>query len=152
MNAKRPLYETQTNLDNEQGVAAVIARRWNCVLVKLPIKYSLDFALTRQNKVVSFCEFKNRNYTMQQIANMGGYTLGLNKWLNAQILCKSIGVPFVLVVQTIDKKIWYSIFKDDFLNMPTYIKGRTDRNDWQDIEPCVMLDVSAFTLLQETTQ
>ena len=86
---------------------------------------------------------------MNQLGNWGGYLLSLHKWTDAQLMCKSIGVPFVLVVKTIDNKIWYSVFKDDFVKFPTYIGGRTDRNDSRDIEPCVRIDVNKFTLLEE---
>ena len=151
MNGKRPLYETQTHLDQEQGVAAVISSRWDCQPVKLPIKYSLDFALVRNKRIVSYCEMKTRNYTMNEINSMGGYLLSLNKWINAQNMCKSSGVPFTLIVQTVDKKIWYSVFKDDFSKLTTYMVGRKDRNDWQDIELCVLISANRFTLLKEIT-
>ena len=147
--SSRPRYETEATLAQESIAQNDISRRWNCVPVKLPVAYRLDFALTRDNRVLSFCEFKNRNYTMNQLGNWGGYLLSLHKWTDAQLMCKSIGVPFVLVVKTIDNKIWYSVFKDDFVKFPTYIGGRTDRNDSRDIEPCVRIDVNKFTLLEE---
>jgi hypothetical protein len=149
MSNNLPWYETDATLGQESIVFRIIARRWNCIAVKLPVAYRLDFALTRDNKVLSFCEFKNRNYTMNQFDDWGGYLLSLHKWTEAQSMCKSTGVPFVLVVKTIDNKIWYSVFKDDFFKFPTTIGGRKDRNDSRDIEPCVLIDVNKFTLLKE---
>ena len=147
MSDKRPIYETQQHRDQELRVAAVIARKWQCLPVKLPMKYSLDFALVRDKQIKSFCEMRARNYTMVQFGNMGGYMLSLAKWTNAQNICKATNVPFILIVQTIDKKIWYSVFKDDFLKVPAIMNMKSNRNDSQDIEPCVLIDTRAFTLL-----
>jgi hypothetical protein len=151
MSANRPLYETRANLEQEAQVAAVIARKWNCVPIKLPIKYSLDYAMTRGQTIVSFCEFKTRSKTMAEIASLGGYLINLDKWMNAQHMSKATGLPFTLVVQTRDKKIWYSVFKDDFSVLTSLYRGRTDRNDSQDISPCVLISTDVFKLLEETS-
>jgi hypothetical protein len=152
MSVNRPIYETRANLDQELSVAAVVARKWDCVPVKLPMKYSVDFALVRNKQIKSFCEMKSRNYTLTQLDKMGGVMISFDKWMKAKSICRSANVPFILIIQTVDKKIWYSVFSDEFVRMPTYLGGRTDRNDSQDIDACVLLDAKLFKLLEETDE
>jgi hypothetical protein len=140
----RPTYESEADLAREGGVAAIIEGLWGCKLVKLPISYHLDFAATRAAKCVAFCEVKTRNYSMQDIDKMGGYLLSLRKWIAARDLCLGSGVPFILVVKTLDG-VYYAAFVTDFLPDDLLVRGRKDRDDWQDIEPCVLLKVKRFT-------
>lgn len=142
----RPMYETKVDLDNEQTAIKVAEKKWQCEMAKLPIRYHLDFVAKRGDKAVAFCEVKTRNYTMEKIGQMGGYLMSIGKWSAAKQLHDATGLPFILIVRTIDG-IWYSSFKE-FTPDDVLVRGRTDRNDWQDIEPCVLLDVSKFTKLE----
>ena len=139
----RPTYETEADLAREDAVASIIEDQWKCKLVKLPNSYHLDFAATRGGKCVAFCEVKTRNYTMENIGHMGGYLLSLQKWIAARDMSMSSGVPFILVVRTLDG-VYYSVFESDFLPDNLLVRGRKDRGDWQDIEPCVLLKTSRF--------
>lgn len=138
----RPLYETEDDLSNEQRVAERLSEAWKCKFVKMPIRYHLDFVLTRGDRAVAFCEIKTRNYTMERINEMGGYLMSIGKWASAKALSEASGLPFILVANTTDG-IWYmkaiTFVADDIL-----VRGRTDRNDWQDIEPCVLLRCDRF--------
>jgi len=138
----RPLYESNTDLNNEQYVAQKIGAVWGCEFKKMPIRYHLDFVLTKGDKAVAFCEVKSRNYTMQRIDEMGGYLMSIGKWSSAKNLSEASGLPFILVARTLDG-IWYTVVKD-FKPDDVLVRGRTDRNDWQDIEPCVLLKCERF--------
>lgn len=138
----RPLYESADDLRNEQDTAALLGRLWDCQFRKLPIRYHLDFTITQGDKAVAFCEMKTRSYTMQKIEEMGGYLLSLGKWGAAQSLHHASRLPFILVVKTLDG-IWYATFTD-FLPERVVVQGRTDRGDWQDIEPCVLIPGKHF--------
>ncbi len=140
----RPLYETEADLEREAEVASLIERRWNCKLVKMPIRYHLDFVAIRGDKVVAFCEVKTRNYTMEQITNFGGYLMSVGKWTNAHALNTSTGIPFVLIVKTSDGVYYASFDATNFKPDDVLTRGRKDRNDWQDIEPCVLLNTKQF--------
>ena len=140
----RPTYESESDLARESGVAATIEKLWDCKLVKLPISYHLDFAVTRGAKCVAFCEVKTRNYEMEHINKMGGYLLSLRKWTTARDICLASQVPFILVVKTLDG-VYYAAFDTDFLPDNLLVRGRKDRDDWQDIEPCVVLKTNRFT-------
>jgi len=141
----RPLYESNTDLNNEQYVAQKIGSAWGCEFKKMPIRYHLDFVLTKGDKAVAFCEVKSRNYTMQRIDEMGGYLMSIGKWSAAKNLSEASGLPFILVARTLDG-IWYTVVKD-FKPDDVLVRGRTDRNDWQDIEPCVLLKCERFKRL-----
>jgi len=141
----RPLYESNTDLNNEQYVAQKIGSAWGCEFKKMPIRYHLDFVLTKGDKAVAFCEVKSRNYTMQRIDEMGGYLMSIGKWSAAKNLSEASGLPFILVARTLDG-IWYTVVKD-FKPDDVLVRGRTDRNDWQDIEPCVLLKCERFKKL-----
>jgi hypothetical protein len=141
----RPLYETQDNLSSEQEVAAHLEKAWKCSMSKLPIRYHLDFVAQRGKNAVAFCEVKVRNYSMDQIGKMGGYMLSLGKWSAAKQMCEASCLPFILVVKTTDG-IWYSII-ESFKPDSVIVNGRQDRGDWQDIEPCVLINQSKFKQL-----
>jgi hypothetical protein len=69
----RPLYETQQDRDNEQALARIIEKHFDCTLTKMPMKLSLD------------------------------YMLSLYKVKMANELTQATGLPCFLVVQWSDK-------------------------------------------------
>lgn len=138
----RPLYETAADLDNEASIAKVLSLKWDCNFVKLPIRYHLDFVVTRDDKAIAYAEFKTRNYSMADIDKMGGYLMSIGKWSAAKQLCDATQLPFILVVKTLDG-VYRSSFTE-FKPDDVLVRGRTDRNDWQDIEPCVLLNTQRF--------
>lgn len=141
----RPLYETAGDVNNEQAVARDVESAFQCRLVKLPIRYGLDYAIEDEGQIKAWAEVKVRNYTMKSIGNMGGYLLSLGKWMAAKSLYESTNLPFVLIVRTTDG-LYYSKFKSFIARVE--IRGRQDRGDWQDMEPCVLIDVGRFNKLE----
>lgn len=145
----RPLYESQADLDRESIVVDLLQSKWDCTMTKLPIRYHLDYVIQRGDKAVAFCEIKTRNYTMAEIQNFGGYLMSIGKWASAESLHRSTGLPFILVVKATDG-VYFSSFSE-FKPDDVLVRGRTDRNDWQDIEPCVLLDTRRFTKIPSQT-
>jgi hypothetical protein len=144
----RPLYESEADLARERDVAALIEQRWKCQMFKLPLQYHLDYAAVRNDRVVAFCEIKVRTYTMDQIENLGGYMISLGKWTTAHSLFLSTRLPFALIVKAQDGVYHANINSEElFTRHSVVIKGRKDRNDWQDIEPCVLLNTNGFKRL-----
>ena len=144
----RPMYETPEDLNQEMDVARALELAWKCTLTKLPVKYQLDYAVVRSGEVTAFLEIKTRNYTWQQIDAFGGYLLSLGKWECAERFARVTSRPFILIVRAKDG-LYYSIF-NQFNPDGVLMRGREDRNDWQDIEPCVLLHTSRFTKLVES--
>ena len=142
----RPIYETTADLQREDDVLKVLEKLWNLKLIKLPIRYHLDFVAVKEDRAKAFVEVKTRNYSMQQIDAMGGYLMSIGKWSSAKSLYDCSGLPFVLVAKTTDG-IYYSVFKE-FKPDDILVRGRTDRNDWQDIEPCVLIKSNRFKKVQ----
>lgn len=138
----RPLYETNETLSSEQGVIERLCQKWGCDFSKLPIRYHLDYVLMRGDKAVAFCEVKTRNYEMLRIDELGGYLMSIGKWSAAKHICDGTGLPFILAVKTLDG-IWYAKFTE-FKPDDVLVRGRTDRGDWQDIEPCVLINCNRF--------
>ena len=138
----RPLYETAADLMGEVSVAKTLASLWDCEFVKLPLRYHLDFVVTRNGRAVAYAELKTRNYSMADIDKMGGYLMSIGKWSAAKQLCDASLLPFVLIVKTLDG-LYRSSFTE-FIPDDVLVRGRTDRNDWQDIEPCVLLNTKRF--------
>ena len=139
----RPLYETQKNLDVERGVAALLEKKWKCEVVKMPIKYGLDYTFTRNKEIVGFCEIKCLNYELAQFDRMsGGYFISMGKFISAKTLVEFTKLPFFLVLKTKDG-IWYRKFTQ-FEGLNFVVNGRKDRNDWQDVEPMVLLETNLF--------
>ena len=143
MSDKRPMYETPESLAHEIVTANKVASNWGCDAFKLPIKYGLDYAFVKANNIVAFVEFKSRKYTMDDFKHFGGYGLSMHKWNAAKSICESSGKPFCLIVETSDNKIWYAEYSK-FEIMPTVIGGTSQRNDWQDIEPWVLINTYNF--------
>lgn len=139
----RPTYETKEHLEAEAKTAEILSQAWRCEFHKMPIRYNLDFVAKRGDVALSFCEFKTRNYSMQEIGDMGGYLLSIGKWAAAKSICEASGLPFTLVVTTTDG-IWFYVV-DNFKPDSVLVRGRKDRDDWQDVEPCVLLKTSRFT-------
>ena len=143
--SERPLYETESDLQKEREIGKVIQDKFNVSLVKLPIRYHLDFVARRDKKAVGFIEIKSRSYTMDSIGKMGGYLMSIGKWGAAKTLSESSGLPFILVVNAVDQ-LWYSRYTT-FVPDDVWVMGREDRGDWQDIEPCVVLNTARFKRL-----
>ena len=140
----RPVYETQSDLDREMEVARFLERIWDCKFHKTPVRYHVDFVISRGKVVLSYCEVKVRNYSMKDINNMGGYLISAGKWSSAKSLSESSGLPFTLVIKALDG-IWYNLVKENFKPDGIIIGGRDDRHDWQDTEPCILINCDRFT-------
>lgn len=146
MSAVRPLYENTATKDAERIVAEKIAKRRNLTVHKLPIQYRIDFALVSQPKreVVRFLEVKCRTNLR---AKYDTYLLSLLKYTSALHLTRDTGVPVLLAVQWADA---LGIWQVAQIDRPEVVMGgRSDRADWQDQEPVVMIPVSMFKILEE---
>lgn len=134
----RPLYETQQDRDNEQALARIIEKHFDCTLTKMPMKLSLDYMATRDGKAVAFMEMRRRKNHMHAY---GTYMLSLYKVKMASELTQATGLPCFLVVQWSDKAGIVKLPPED---MYVAMGGSTRRNDPQDIEPMVYFDVARF--------
>jgi hypothetical protein len=142
----RTYYETQKDLDGEKKMAQIMEGKWACQMFKLPIKYHLDYAITRNDQIIAFCEMRSRKYSLEKLNEMGGFYISLEKWKSAKQLYDLTELPFIMALET-PHALYYAMFKE-FKPDGYTISGRKDRGDWQDIEPMVLLDTNRFTLLE----
>jgi hypothetical protein len=136
----RPLYETQGNLDAERAIVLDVERRWKCKAHKLPIQYKIDYALTREKKIVAAAEIKVRTTPHDKYPT---YMLSLSKIQAAVDLSKTLSVPVMLIVKWSDVIGVVDLSKAGKL---FEIGGRKDRDDWQDCEPVGLIPVKDFML------
>lgn len=122
---------------------ARLAGSLGCKARKLPIRYALDYGLF-QDKLIGFAEVKCRTVGFEAIHRMGGYMLSLGKWMSARTLYEMTGAPFFLAVSTPDGT--FAARFDEFPVFTVSLGGRTDRRDWQDMEPVVMIPVWHFKI------
>ena len=135
----RPLYESSTDISNEAAVVAEVSKKWRRHFDKLPIKYGVDYCVTKGADIVAFAEVKCRNYSYSEIDKMGGYMISAHKWVIGGTFADAIGVPLVLIVKLTDG-IWWTKERSKKL----ILGGRKDRNDPQDVEPCILIPMKSF--------
>jgi len=139
----RPTYETSADLERESAVIDRFKSKWNVEVSKLPLRYHLDYIMHRGDKALAFCEVKTRNLPIKKLEEWGGFIAALNKWVFAKTLVESTGLPFILIYRTLDGD-YYNKITDFTSHDGIHFRGRTDRNDWEDIDPGVMLSVNRF--------
>jgi len=135
----RPRYENKESLEQEQSFGTVIQLAWNCELVKMPMQYKIDYCCYRDNNLIGFVELKNRTCTKSRYPT---YILSLSKYLTAVELSRILGKPTNLCVRWTDETGYVRL---DTIRDPHISQGgRTDRNDWQDVEPVIHIDINSF--------
>ena len=133
--------ETEKNLEDERLVAKLIEAKWKVIVKKLPRLYHLDFVLlNKAKKIRGFAEIKNRDNKQLQYAE---YMIGLSKVLQAKKLTEFTGQTCVVIVRWTDFTGWISLREYKRIGWG----GRTDRDDFQDLEPMAFFTASAFKAL-----
>ena len=141
----RPMYETETDLENERRAKQFLEETWKCTLNKLPFKYQLDWMAMREDKPMAFVEYKFRENL--SIHKYPRYMISLDKWIKAKQLCKEVEIPFIMVI-TFTEGTYYGVFAHNDLHKVTYgFGGRYDRGDAQDVEPMIFLPLDIFKKL-----
>jgi hypothetical protein len=138
----RPIYETPQDLKNENEVVAYLSAAWGCNFVKLKISYGLDFAIMKDGGLVATSEIKCRNYDSAAIDRFGGLMLSASKAHRAAEWMANHGAPLVLAVKLKDGLFVATI--EQWKAYELKFTGRTDRGDWQDVEPCCIIPMSEF--------
>lgn len=146
-----PLYETSKHLAEEELMKLDIEWEWDCVLRKLPIKYSIDYALCRggnNNVVEGFVEFKRRHEVSTHSPSKypPAYLLDIHKIKEAQQLWDTYGKPVWLVVKFNDRTGFTPLAAEGihFKNHKMVVGGRKDRDDQNDIQPSILIPISNF--------
>lgn len=142
----RPIYERDQDIKNENEVAAYLSAAWGCDFVKLKISYGLDFAIMKDGAVVATAEIKCRNYDWAAINRFGGLMLSASKAHRAAEWFNNHRAPLVLAAKLTDGLFVATI--QDWTAYELKFTGRTDRADWQDMEPCCIIPMSEFKKME----
>lgn len=131
----RPLYESQGDLSREARVAERLCQAWDCQSLKLPVQYRVDFAMLVNRKIKAWLEVKCRNSYYDEMI------LSAAKFVTGQQLATSTNRPFVVAFGIGHDIYWRDCTHDQ---PELELGGRADRQDWQDMEPVVMLPLNKF--------
>ena len=140
----RIVYENEATLLTERLAITEVAALWTVSVVKLPRKYSADFALIREGggerKVVAWAEFKSRTNPIDKYKN---YQVSLHKYMRMTALATETGIMSLLIVQWTDCT--------GYIQLPTPVNvvfgGTMNRGDWEDKEPMVEIPNSMFKII-----
>ncbi len=142
----RPRYENKKDRSNELEIISICAERWRCAFRKLKMSLEIDYALLREEKICAVVEIKDRslNYSSQYMRDNGGYLLSAQKYQTGMQWVERHGCPFILVVRLSDGIFWRKWDEVPTHTIPIKFKGRRDRNDKDDEEPCIFISMSEF--------
>lgn len=150
----RKEYESATDKQHEDIAKMFLSGSWNCQIHSNPKFYQIDWTAVRDGEVVSYIEYKHRrNYSYQKLEELGGYNLSLHKFLNMGVTTMMTLKPCFLVVdlkndESDAREYWFTkIYNGQMKEVIGYQFGwwgRSDRGDWQDMEPSVTIPMSEF--------
>jgi hypothetical protein len=139
----RQLYENEGTKEDEERIAALCERAWECKFRKLPIKNRIDFAVTTEDGLLGYAEIKKRKNSKGKYKT---WLIALDKWLHAKHIAEtSNGVPMMFVVEWEEGIFW---IRQDEVVYRVGVGGRSDRSDQMDRELCVFVDVDQFQPLK----
>lgn len=137
----RPRYETDQDLNVEWSIGVEFAKRMRSKPKKLPLgaRYSIDLGMFRDGKMVAVAEVKDRP---SWVPAFGDVILGLSKVRELYSYYK-MTVPAFFVVR-LEGTIHYAAIDKRIKDWHITWAGRDDRNDSQDVEPCIHIPYEAF--------
>ena len=136
----RKVYETPEDLINENEVKFIVETRWKSKLNKLPKFSAADYLIEKENTTIGFAEIKCRKKTFEQFYS---YSISLNKYIALFNLAELTGLTSILIVSFNKEKIMY-LKIDSPKNHEIYYGGRFDRNDPEDAEAMIKINLNNF--------
>ena len=135
-NFGRPMYEDESDLAKERAVVRTLSETLGCTFRKLPLSYGLDYALIKDDRIVTILEIKCRDNSSQMYDTI---MVSLLKRMKALEIRKAANVTTQLVIGYTD-----GVYMIDFAEKPDLVSvgGRKDRGDSADIEPVVHYNVA----------
>src|SRR5579864_8604119 len=122
----RPLYETQSDLDNEARILKLAYPDRSAI--KLPRSYHADFWLPHKQLPPVVAEVKKRSANFREYET---YMISLGKFMNCRRLADVMGGFFDIVVEWGDGVVAVAQIRGPAIPIPYHIRpgGRADRND-----------------------
>ena len=137
----RPIYESKSDISNEESLAEYLVLKWKLDGWKRnPRMYPIDISFIKDGVITGFAEIKCRTVTKDTYET---YMISVSKVMAASDLVKATGLSCLLVVKWTDCVGWIDLeaIKPKFVAWG----GRSDRQDFQDMEPVAHYDIKDFT-------
>ncbi len=146
MNRKAAIQrESEHDRQTEAEIIRQVCAEWMVEAQKIPKKYSLDYALTRNNLVIAYCETKDR----PSWRGYQTYMLSAYKFNRAIELAIAQERPCYFVARLGDSIMWTILDQ-----LPREVIGNTQIGGWgnprddDDIEPVVHIPIAYFRALK----
>ena len=149
----RRTYETDLNRTEESKVADKLSMLWKREAIKLKPFAAGDIAILANDEdpeeegtIKAFVEIKVRTNSMSSYPT---YMISLHKLQELSHLSEFSGLPSILVVQW-KEDLGYWLVPEDVGVFDIKMGGTTQRNDPQDMEPCVHIPIEDFVVLESS--
>ena len=137
--------ETAADRANEMEIIEKVKSEWLVDAEKLPKKYSMDFALTRNGQVVAYAEVKDR----PSWNDYKSYMLSQYKFERALQTADRFSRPVYFVARLGTDIMWTCLSElPSGVVDNTQIGGWNNPRDADDIEPVVFIDIRHFRALE----
>lgn len=134
----REFYENNIDRKNEKEIAWKIGVQTGLQFYKNKPDIRIDFSFCDScNNVKFFAEMKRRNHNFGFYSTLNISATKLNSALSWK---KALNIPIYLFIEYNDGIKWIELLDHDGI----IIWGRKDRNDNQDIEPSIKLNIDRF--------
>lgn len=137
----RPTYETTDDRGREAEVLFALAETWGVEYLRTPRYAGADYLISRDGEVKALIEIKCRQ---NNFGKYPSYMVSLEKIGRLQAAAEVIKAVPVLVVGFTDSIAWIDASK---AVGQVRFGGRQDRDDKQDMEPCVYIPMNQFRRL-----
>ena len=138
----RPIYESSTDISNEEMLAEHLVLRWKLDGWKRnPTMYPIDISFIKDGAITGFAEIKCRTVPKDRYET---YMISASKVMSANSLSRVTRLSCLLVVKWADYLGWIDLIKVQ----PKFVAwgGRSDRQDPQDMEPVIHFDIDDFRM------
>lgn len=137
----RPLYETPGDRDRERQVVDAVFGPYGLRAEKMPRAYELDFAVLRGLQVMGMAEVKVRSRAYDTLMLSWHKALALREAARAGLIAWIVvALPEGIYTQRVGA--------DDPIDLRW--GGRTDRQDWQDMEPVAHFPMARMQRVMES--
>jgi hypothetical protein len=130
--AKRPVYETESDRDEQRAVAKVLRAAWQVDVKLMPKLATADYQITREGRLLAIGEHKRRRVTADTYDTL---ILSYAKARKLLIMGYERRVNVLIIVHYDDQLMWAHLTNAHLEKSRK--AGRTDRGDIHDIERCV---------------
>jgi len=146
----RPIYETEQDRTAEEEIISRWCEHYKYDWEKLPGGYTLiDFAIFKPSgPMQAVAEVKDRPGWKEAY---GSVFLSMHK-ARELYLYFHMGTVAVFIVRTPGDKIRHVRIDERVKHWHIWWRGRTDRNDPQDLEPCIHIPINEFRTLGEAVR